>query len=1271
MTGPRIEQLYCTHCTYGTAALHRAQDARRDQVFEYSARSGSIDQFRSHQVFQSIEQYVRFQLPGDTPAAEMVRLTAGTAPWKRLAYFPAVAGQCVLVRSCYRQRDTRDRPGSYFAHVLLGSATPAPQFSLVDALRMWGAAMWVSADSPDLPFDLPKLLPLPELPGYGGLINDAALLAFLTTPADANWDIAVSAAVREVVPKRWRTLDVAKRRKLLADLLATVLGLNIVRGDRLVVAVEPVLAALLFYGIARLVPFRAILERLSCSTCQSHFENAVATLSAVSFFDPQTADLTPEAYRGAALNTFNQKRGQLIRSHAAADMLVERFVQRGNTSEIEQIARRAETCGVVQLSDYEEILAAHAAVPAWRAPGTGEEPALPGSKAGRRYLQLSVLDELAAWGPDSAEWRVVAGAPRHVRRLLTLLASAEGRPAVVDRLYDLIDDNELRTLVVDSQSPAELKVRLLQRRIERTGQWPANCADLWNGRLPAGVPSDLVQQVCVALPRERFMPLQQWLLDSLSREPPENAADRYKNLLRVLMVRCRQDEADRRLLTSAFQPPRFTDDLGRAVLRDGPLASELTTAFPEQTAQLGACAAGVLDQLWSQTRTFREHFQMVRAVQALLPENHRSRWHAWMGVNDRLQQLAPLYASPPAWYDLLGRQNRLANIREVGEALAREADRALAGPEYNGKRGAEGKAETIQGIAQYVITERLPADFVERLVSAIRNEGWEPRPVAPPPPPSSNGAAAAEAAVASASEHVPVPRPRRRLLRSVALLLVLVGVAAGIWFSDVIPWARANVIEPLYAWMPKTGENPKTEDANSDSKATDSDKPNKPVAPAPKGKRPKADGNSEPKVIVVEGEPPATPDGATTPSKEEEPKNPSDPSVGENPNPIPTPGTQQAVPNGSHAQGHVSDHQRYNAGAHLSSVVVAESIPVALTIGAKGPPQPQSGFPRGIKEVRAHSPLIESRESNRADRPSLVVSSTRGPTIISLRSSKSPEPVKILEITYEDALTLQRLDFPGGSSESQEASEILATCVLELHYKDHARYVSLAGAPKRAPLTKEHAAFPLPEFFRWLGDKSPVVMGLGDWRPHPLSDIIWFEPNLGGDYGKELPFRLKPPLKNGQSQSELRLAMPSVQIAQIKKEREFLLRVGKLLAEKKIEVRNDPKGEAEKDSKKKPEWKWADYQEFCRRRGIQPASRPPSLVSDERKAWDAEWNRELPALMAEQQRLIAPLQRQFDQIEGSAAFRCTVGTVVLPTWNQRRLQSGIVVPVLEVEQGQP
>ena len=310
MTGSRIEQLYCTHCTYGTAALHRAQDARRDQVFEYSTRSGSIDQFRSHQVFQSIEQYVRFQLPGDTPAAEMVRLTAESAPWQRLAYFPAVANQCVLVRSCYRQRDTRDRPGSYFAHVLLGSAAPTPQFSLLDGLRMWGAPLWVSADAPDLPFDLPKLSSLSALPGFGALVNDAALLAFLQTPADANWDVVASPAVRQVIPKRWRSLDAAKRRKLLSDLLATVLALNIARGDRLIVAVEPALAALLFYGIARLVPFQAIVERLSFSTCQSHFENAVAALSAVSFFDPQTADLNPEAYRGAALNTFNQKRGQ-------------------------------------------------------------------------------------------------------------------------------------------------------------------------------------------------------------------------------------------------------------------------------------------------------------------------------------------------------------------------------------------------------------------------------------------------------------------------------------------------------------------------------------------------------------------------------------------------------------------------------------------------------------------------------------------------------------------------------------------------------------------------------------------------------------------------------------------------------------------------------------------------------------------------------------------------------------------------------------------------
>ena len=109
MTSP-IQQLYCTHCTYGTSALHRHTGGIQDQVFEYSTRAGSVPQEQSHEVFQKIESLIYFHLPGDTPGSEWLKYNAGNTPWQRIC--------CVPTLGAYVPRIRLDRDG---AHTPIGA----------------------------------------------------------------------------------------------------------------------------------------------------------------------------------------------------------------------------------------------------------------------------------------------------------------------------------------------------------------------------------------------------------------------------------------------------------------------------------------------------------------------------------------------------------------------------------------------------------------------------------------------------------------------------------------------------------------------------------------------------------------------------------------------------------------------------------------------------------------------------------------------------------------------------------------------------------------------------------------------------------------------------------------------------------------------------------------------------------------------------------------------------------------------------------------------
>src|SRR5687767_12858501 len=113
----RIDQVYCTHCTYGTSALECREGEMASRTVGYSARAASLQGPELRKAYRNIERFMYYYLPDDTPGDTKLGLTAADAP-RRFFFCPAMNGVQMLGQVSYRQTDTVGRPGSYFAHVL-------------------------------------------------------------------------------------------------------------------------------------------------------------------------------------------------------------------------------------------------------------------------------------------------------------------------------------------------------------------------------------------------------------------------------------------------------------------------------------------------------------------------------------------------------------------------------------------------------------------------------------------------------------------------------------------------------------------------------------------------------------------------------------------------------------------------------------------------------------------------------------------------------------------------------------------------------------------------------------------------------------------------------------------------------------------------------------------------------------------------------------------------------------------------------------------------
>lgn len=296
MSAPRVDQLYATHCTFGSEATERAVGDGADDAFGYGVRATSkAGRKETERMYKSVSKHVYYHMPSDAPPEAKIEWTAQRA-FKRLVYSPLNANDYFVGQICYRQFDAvNETPGSYFGHILL--AQPAENASSVlQSLNLWNAPGWVIEDSPQLNHDLTTLSSTQELLGESKpFIDDQRLVEFLSREELAEW-----------VPFRWRKMKLSLRRDYVRLVLSAALRSLETRLERVLVYVEPEIAVVLFFAAARLLPSR-LRDSLSFSTHEAEGGRPLTKLSATAPYagEPKVESNAREGRR-SVINTYSR-----------------------------------------------------------------------------------------------------------------------------------------------------------------------------------------------------------------------------------------------------------------------------------------------------------------------------------------------------------------------------------------------------------------------------------------------------------------------------------------------------------------------------------------------------------------------------------------------------------------------------------------------------------------------------------------------------------------------------------------------------------------------------------------------------------------------------------------------------------------------------------------------------------------------------------------------------------------------------------------------------
>ena len=781
---PTIHQLYCTHCTYGTSYQHqRTTGAVKDQVFEYGARAGSMAREQSEDYFQKLEPFMNYHLPGDLPGDQMLKHDAGsTADWRRFVYLPSVGGMQALACVSYRTTDTQGRPGSYFAHVLLAERPNGePVWSAADALKLWGSPNWVVCDGDFPNLQLKTVRSLDEFrtsgPRTARMIDDQVLLSFLMAPIGTPFDDP-----GQLIPARWKQKSPSERRELLIDTLQGFLELNFERRQTMLLAIEPCLSALIFYGVARLLPKTGIGEKLSFSTFESHEQRPQTALAATTFVDVENSELPrdPSQSRGFAINTFKPPEKSPALSWKQrkdppqyARKLVQLLIERG-LDEVGELLLAFEKAGAVSKEDLEELIQADAFSDAFLA-GDSQSAAArlktlrePATKYLRKTVQsrlakiisrsgpsitaapppppLSVLEkreagaaatadvtQLApppppsmstAW-QGSAELRQITEQPARVLDILKLIAAEDApndaQPVVAKLLAAYVEhgrDQFDRLLRTEGLAKAH-KRHALRIAVERHKQIPTGCEWLWTEtKAMSGQPA-LLTTLLLDLDNASAKAL---LTSFLETQP---ASDKVSPVCDALAQASQTQESKRGLLVEFVDHPQLTPATLLGALRISSTIRkpvfEQYAKFRDDQPELDFRLPGLLESSLknlTEPREFSRLLDFLNDGRSLLWKEDAERVDGWLKIRKRFEEIKNLLADEPSLWSRLRGDPNDAKLQEHGLKLAEVARHAMPDKLYEIDHKGQERCDILESIAEQLLKPRMLPDSFWRKLSS-------------------------------------------------------------------------------------------------------------------------------------------------------------------------------------------------------------------------------------------------------------------------------------------------------------------------------------------------------------------------------------------------------------------------------------------------------------------------------------------------------------------------------------------------------------------------
>ena len=460
-----VEQIYYTHCTYGTSAIDRRRGELENRARGYSARAGSVPQSQLRTWKEKIARVISYRLPDGYSKDEIRALEPRDAP-RQLVFLPKFDESNgtgnrsqLLAQVSHRPEDTSHRAGSYFAHVLLNVSErggSSRSWTARECLQFWGAPLWIEADSNEIGYELTSFGSTDELRGGGWepLVSDEVLLRFLvddTSNAPAGGD-----SYSLIVPERWRVRPAAQRRCLVDALLRAYFTtmLSSSQSAALLIVAEPEFAALLFFAVARLLPDGPLTEDMDFSTFEPDPQRLRTRLAATVSRNSQEEGGARQAYSAdkIAINTFHAGASGLANNDselAYPSLVLEKLADEKCWSGADALLADFSTlieCDAHQgkprsarlkscVAQLDELVRATLLAPRLL---TDSAPAENWEHwtSGKRYLEKQLRQQLARIAGNPPQWKRLTGDVERLMFVLNLICTDREPSDEVDRLIE-------------------------------------------------------------------------------------------------------------------------------------------------------------------------------------------------------------------------------------------------------------------------------------------------------------------------------------------------------------------------------------------------------------------------------------------------------------------------------------------------------------------------------------------------------------------------------------------------------------------------------------------------------------------------------------------------------------------------------------------------------------------------------------------------------------------------------------------------------------------